>query len=138
MKQFVRIALCVALLAVAFGPSFAEGDVTLEGEFVWTRDDGDRTGPLKAIFTPAEGKNEWTVAFHFDWEDGPHVYTGTAKGNLKKGGLSGDVMTDNEERRGNFRFKGKFNKKGMFEGTHVSVRDGEENPMGSLTLKAAG
>ena len=51
---------------------------------------------LSGVFTPA-GKNEWNVAFHFVWEDEPHVYTGTAKGNLKSGDLEGEVESDSEE-----------------------------------------
>ena len=98
---------------MAVGPGLAEEeDVTLMGEFVWARDDGDRTGELKAVFTPT-GKGEWDVSFQFDWEDGAHVWEGTAQGNLKKGSLKGEVLTDNEERQGTFRFNGKF-KDGKF------------------------
>lgn len=137
MKHIIRFAVCIALLALVFGPSFAEEkDVTLAGQFVWARDDGDQTGDLKAVFTPT-GKDEWSVAFHFDWEDGPHTWTGTAKGSLTDGALAGEVTTDNKERPGKFRFNGKFTD-GLFEGKHSSVRDDKESPMGTLTLRVDG
>ena len=138
MKQLARFVLVVALFALAFGPSFAEEketDVTLNGQFVWARDDGDRTGDLKAVFTPT-GENEWSVSFYFDWEDGPHVWSGTAKGSLTEGALKGEVNNDSEERPQTFRFSGSFTD-GLFEGKHAGVRDDKENELGSLTLKAA-
>jgi hypothetical protein len=130
MKYRIGLLALVAVLALTAVPAFAGDDVTMTGGFVWTKDDGDHEGDLKAVFTPA-GKGEWTVAFHFDWEDGPHVYTGTCKGSFD-GELSGDITSDGE-RKMNFRFSGKF-VDGEFSGTHGFV-DGEEvKDSGTLTL----
>jgi len=135
VRHLKGFAIVVALLVVACAPSFAEGDeVTLTGQFVWERDDGNHSGDLKAVFTPT-GKKTWNVSFYFEWEDGRHVYEGTAEGSLTKGELKGEVVNDNKERPGTFRFKGKF-KDGVFEGRHGSVRDGKENELGTLTLSA--
>ena len=124
----------IALLGVFFlaaMPSFAGDDVTLEGGFVWERDDGNQEGELKAILTPtAEG--EWDVKFHFEWEDGPHIYTGTCSGSLD-GELSGDITSDGE-REMKFKFSGSFDD-GTFTGTHNFVtKEGETKRAGTLTL----
>ena len=128
------LGLCVALLAL--GGALAADPVTLEGEFVWQRSDGNRNGDVKAVFTPAED-GAWTVAFHFEWEDGPHVFTGTARGSLKAGDLEGEVETDNEEHKATFRFSGTFTD-GTFTGTHGVVQeDGSLRDTGTLSLGPA-
>lgn len=110
--------------------------VTLEGDFVWERSDGNHEGDLKAVFTPT-GDGEWDVAFHFEWQDGPHVYAGTAKGSLTSGALEGEVENDNEERKTTFRFQGSF-EDGTFTGTHAAIgKDGELKDTGTLSLNAA-
>ena len=136
MKRAALLAVAFGVLATTSVPVLAAGDVTLEGSFVWARDDGDRTGDLKAVFTPT-GKNEWTVAFHFDWENKPHVYKGTARGSLSKGTLEGDVDNDNEEHPASFKFSGDF-KRGTFNGTHGHInKEGELKDTGTLTLRAS-
>ena len=70
---------------------------------VWQRSDGDHDGDVKAVFTET-AKGQWDVAFHFEWEDGQHVYAGTATGSLTGGELRGRVENDNEERKAAFRF----------------------------------
>jgi hypothetical protein len=136
MKQAAR-GLCVLVVALLSFGAVSGGDATtLEGEFVWNRSDGDRTGPLKAVFTPT-GESTWDVAFHFDWEDGPHVYTGTAEGSLAEGALSGVVENDSAEREVTFHFKG-ATENGKFSGTHGSVQeDGSLRDLGTLWLGSA-
>lgn len=136
MNKAIRVLGCLAVLALAFGgvASLAghhEKDVELNGSFKWVRSDGETEGDLKAILTPT-GEGTWDVAFHFDWDDGPHVYEGTAKGSLT-GGLEGEVQTDNKERPGTFKFMGEF-ADGTFSGKHGSVRDDGFSEMGTLTL----
>ena len=94
---------------------------------------GERTGDLKAVFTPT-GEGEWDVAFHFDWEDGPHVYKGTAKGDITAGEFGGEVENDNPERQATFRFRGSF-EDGKFLGTHGSLqKDGTLRDTGTMSL----
>ncbi|NIM01481.1 MAG: hypothetical protein GTN57_11200 [Acidobacteria bacterium] len=129
-----RHGLWIALLGVACLaalPSLADEEVTLEGGFVWERSDGNHEGDLKAVLTPT-GDGEWDVSFYFDWEDGPHVYTGSCSGSLD-GELSGDIVGDGE-RKPEFKFTGSF-EDGTFSGTHERKgRDGEFRPTGTMTL----
>ena len=133
--RFALIALVGLTLAGVAAP--ASDAVTLEGEFVWQRSDGNHAGALRAEFTPT-GENTWNVAFHFEWEDGPHTYTGTATGNLATGDLEGEVVNDNPDRKATFRFTGTF-ENGTYSGTHAHVQeDGSLLDTGTLTLSRAG
>ena len=124
----------IALLGVFFMaamPSLAGDDVTLEGGFVWEREDGDREGDLKAVLTPT-GDGEWDVSFHFEWEDSPRIFIGTCSGSLD-GELSGDITSDGE-REMKFKFSGSF-EDGAFNGTHGFVtKEGEFKQAGKLML----
>ena len=133
MSQRFRWIALLGVFFLAAAPGFAGDDVTLEGGFVWERDDGNTDGPLKAILTPT-GEGSWDVKFHFDWEDGPHVYSGTCSGSLD-GDLAGDIVGDGE-RKMKFRFSGKF-EDGTFNGTHSFVDDeGGLKDSGTLSLAA--
>jgi hypothetical protein len=118
---------CIAAtcLAVAGLASAADSNRTLKGTYEWT--DGDKKGPLEAVFTPA-GEGKWEVAFHFEFDGQPHVYAGTAEGSLSDGNLKGAVKTENKKRT--FTFKGAF-RDGTFTGTHAEA----EHSTGTLTLK---
>ena len=134
MTQRIRWAALLGALVLAAMPGFAADDVTLEGGFVWEREDGDHDGDLKAIFTPT-GEGTWDVAFHFDWEDGPHVYTGDCSGSLD-GELEGNITGDGE-REMKFKFSGAF-ADGAFSGTHGFVtEEGEVKHSGTITLGSA-
>lgn len=134
MKLRTRRLFGFALIALALsGVALAGNEVTLEGSFVWARDDGDRTGDLTAVLTP-DGENEWSVAFHFDWEGEPHTYLGTANGSLSDGPLEGTAENDSEENPASFRFSGEF-EDGTFNGIHRYVNeDGNLQEIGTLTL----
>ena len=134
MTRRIRwFALLGALVLVAL-PGFAGDDVTLEGGFVWERDDGNLDGDLKAVFSPT-GDGEWSVAFHFDWEDEPHVYTGSCSGSLD-GELTGDITSDGDGEM-KFKFSGSF-EDGAFNGTHGFVtEEGDIKNAGTLTLGSA-
>ena len=126
--------LLLALLTLLIAPSLMAADSkTMEGEFVWERSDKNISGPLKAVFEPTEEKGTWNVSFYFTFEDKPHTYTGTAKGELGSGSLSGEVMSDGDQ-PAPFIFEGSF-EDGMFNGTHAGFRDGEKRPTGTLSLK---
>lgn len=117
-----------------FGTAAFAEDVTLEGSFVWARGaDGDLGGDLTAILTPVE-EDVWSVAFHFVWEEEPHVYLGRASGNIWDGPFEGEAQNDNEERKLTFLFAGAF-EEGVFQGKHQFVReDGSEVDTGSFEL----
>ncbi len=134
MTQRIRwIALLGVFFLVAM-PGFAGDDVTLEGGFVWERDDGNREGDLKAVLT-ATGDGEWDVSFHFEWEDGPHVYTGTCSGSLD-GEFSGDITSDGDGEM-KFKFNGAF-EDGTFTGeSNFVTKEGEIKRAGTLTLSSS-
>ncbi len=134
MRLTTRLLFVFAAIAFAWtGAVVADDEVTLEGSFVWARDDGDRTGDLSAVLTP-DGENEWSVAFHFTWEGEPHTYLGTASGTLSDGPLEGAAENDNPDHPASFRFSGEF-EDGTFNGTHQYVNeDGELRELGTLTL----
>ena len=132
MTRFALRALLVLLVASLAGIAFADDDETLTGSFVWTNDEGEETGDLKAVFTKA-GDMAWKVTFYFDWEGDPNVWKGTAKGNLSSGKLSGEVTAD-LYKPVTFSFAGMF-KDGTFHGTHEQLREeGKRKQTGTLTL----
>lgn len=135
MNRPGRIAWLLAGLMLAILATSAEDTVTLEGEFVWQRTDGEKRGDVQAVFTPT-GEAAWDVAFHFEWEDGPHVYRGTAEGDMT-GALGGAVEHDDPENKATFRFQGTFDD-GKFSGTHGQVlEDGTLRDTGTITLAPA-
>lgn len=133
MKRIAPLLCSFFVLALALaGTAIADETVTLEGSFVWARDDGDVTGDLTAVMTAA-GEDEWNVAFHFIWEEEPTVYRGRATGALGNGTLAGSAKSG-DERDLSFRFSGEF-ENGTFQGTHSFVMDdGSLRQGGSLTL----
>jgi hypothetical protein len=135
MKLFVRLTAILAVLILAGGfAAMASEDVMMEGGYVWQRDDGAKEGSLTAALTP-DGDGKWNVAFSFDWEDGPHVYTGSCEGSLS-GEFSGNIAADGG-RKMKFKFSGAF-EDGTFSGTHSFVNeDGTTKESGTLTLAAA-
>lgn len=127
---FSVLALFVLFLVAP--ATMADDTQTLEGEFIWERDDHDIAGPLKAVFE-STGEDTWDVSFHFTFEDKPHVYTGTANGNLKDGELTGEVLSDGEEQQP-YTFSGTFAEDGSFSGTHQYNGGEEARDTGKITL----
>jgi len=133
MKRIGSLVAVLAFVLLTFGGALAADGVTLEGKFVWQRDDGDHDGDVRAVFTET-AKGEWNVSFHFEWEDGPHVYAGTATGSLTGGKLHGVVKNDSEDREATFRFTGRV-EDGKFSGTHGRVQeDGSLRDTGTISL----
>ncbi|MEM8933059.1 MAG: hypothetical protein AAGE94_17870 [Acidobacteriota bacterium] len=140
MKTLTTLLLILGLLiapCAMAGDEAASADAqTLEGEYIWKRQDKDISGALKAVFEPT-GESTWNVAFYFQFEDEDHIYKGTAEGSLTDGELKGDVMTDGDEPRP-FYFSGEF-VDGNFNGTHWGMRDnGDRADTGTMSLASAG
>lgn len=113
------------------GISGDDGPREFTGRYEWTV--GEK-GKLDATFTPTGTPNEYKVEFRFNFNGSPHVYAGTATGDLSDGDLRGEVKSDRGKRT--FRFTGET-KRGRFKGTHSEVRkNGEETATGTLRLKA--
>ena len=122
------IAVMTCLIGVV-SVQAAEDSTTLSGTYVW--ENGNSTGDLEAVFTPT-GEGTWDVAFHFTFRKKPHTYTGTAKGALDGGTLSGTVL--NENKRRTFTFEGAF-EEGVFNGTHAEMRGESKQDTGTLMLQ---
>jgi hypothetical protein len=128
MRLILKGLLPLALLLAVSAGMTADDKQTLTGSYDWT---GGKSGPLTADFFPTDEAETWKVEFRFDFH-GPHLYTGTAKGNLKDGGLSGEVVSD--QRKRTFVFSGSF-EEGKFSGTHTETTKGREKNTGTMTLK---
>ena len=133
--NIMRIVVCglVLLGCLVGGMLYAgEDDITLNGQFVWERGDGEIPGDLKAVFTPS-GENSWDVMFHFEWEEEMRAWAGSASGSLKSGELEGEGVEERDRER-TFHFRGSV-EDGVFTGEHGGMRDGEWRKSGTLTLK---
>ena len=122
---FLGAILILTLVGAAFAGDESQ---TLIGEYQW--DQAGIDGELKAVFTPT-GENQWDVSFHFDFRSEPHVYSGSAEGNLVDGTLQGEVKNENKKRT--FTFTGSF-EDGIFRGTHREITRGRAADTGTLTL----
>ena len=128
MRKGLFLAMFALLCTAAAGILTAEdGQRTLNGEFDWN---GRAQGPLEAVFTPT-GDGSWDVAFHFEFRNKPHTYSGTATGSLSDGELNGQVQ--NEDQKRSFEFRGTF-ADGKFKGTHEETTPGRARDTGSMTL----
>ncbi len=124
-KIFLILTVCAGMsLAFAVPP----GDTTLEGNYIWTRRP-DESGPVKAVFKPAE--KGFAVSFHFKFEGKDFVYSGMAEGSLESGALKGEVQ--NEAKNRTFNFEGTV-ENGVFTGTHSESRRGKVIDTGTITL----
>ncbi|MDA8015809.1 MAG: hypothetical protein MPN21_00045 [Thermoanaerobaculia bacterium] len=126
---FALLALSTLLLAT---PLLAADSKTLEGEFIWEREDENVAGALKAVFEPT-GDATWDVSFYFTFEDKDHIYKGTAEGSLTEGELKGEVLSDGEEPHP-YEFTGSFAEDGSFSGTHSYTGGEEARPTGTITF----
>lgn len=128
-----RLTLAVIALTLLVAPPLLAADSqTLNGEFIWERDEENIVGDLKAVFEPT-GENTWNVAFYFHFNDDDHIYTGTAKGNLTDGELEGEVMSDDDEPHP-YSFTGTFAADGSFSGIHHYAGGDEPARTGTITL----
>ncbi len=125
------LVVCALVAATTVWADHHEETKTLTGEYHWTQN--DTVDKLEAKFVPT-GDNTWDVSFHFKFREQPHVYSGSATGDMSEGSeLSGRVM--NEGKKRTFEFQGTFDENGAFSGTHSEKTKGRERDTGVLTLK---
>ncbi|NRA37631.1 MAG: hypothetical protein HRU15_05785 [Planctomycetes bacterium] len=142
----VKISSIVCILALMLcGMSVQTVDaadkksVQMEGTFVWSHKP-KKVWDITATITETAAKGEYDIKFNFDfgWSKDkmkPYVYTGTAKGSLAGGALTGDV-NNGEKKLRTFTFDGKITD-GKFTATHKETtkdRVGDTGTM-KLTLK---
>ena len=136
MRKVVFRSSVVGILAAVLlsaGPVFAEaagGDVKLSGTFNWTSKKGQEF-PIEAVLTPS-GANEWKVTFTFNWDKKPNTWTGTVKGGLENGEISGDSTFGKRT----FTFKGTV-KDRLISFQHQETTGNKPQNTGSCVLKPA-
>ena len=128
MKRVLILCAC-ALASFAFTAPAPDGDVTMNGSYLWTYNNG-KPGDLRAVFTP-NGEGKFNVSFYFKFDGQNHTYTGTAEGSLDNGALKGSVT--NENKRRTFTFEGTCTN-GKFEGNHAETTKGRAGRTGTMKL----
>jgi hypothetical protein len=97
MTTWIRWTTLAALgLMTGAGSMAGDNSVVLTGSF-YRGNDTKATHPLKATLTP-DGADQWKVVYDFTWGNKPHQYTGTIKGNLKNGAISGSGANEGGKR----------------------------------------
>ena len=106
------LTLSILMLAVCFMTSttFAADEITMKGTYKSIK---YGSGPLTGKFTETKS-GEYDAVFEFVWKKKNFTYTGTVKGNLFKGKVSGIIFNETKKRR--FLFEGKVSK-GKIKGT---------------------
>jgi hypothetical protein len=131
----MRNTLCCLLLVATAATARAEiadagKEITLTGTFNWSEKRG-RNEDLNAVLTPS-GTNEWKAVFTFVWSGTPHTYTGTVKGHLDNGDVSGEALADGGGRT--FSFQGRANNHALTF-SHFETTGKKNTPTGSGSLK---
>ena len=130
MMRRLAKAVLLTILVSSMAYTATDGTRTFSGHYRW--DGQDLSGNLEAVFTPT-GEATWDVSFSFKFQ-GPHTFSGTAEGSLKRGKLEGTVRNERETR--SYDFRGAV-KKGKFRGVHFESTGGARRKTGTLSMKAA-
>ena len=129
MTRKLRNLALLTLFVCSIAYAATDETRTFSGYYRW--DGQDLSGNLEAVFVPTS-EATWDVSFSFKFQ-GPHTFSGTAKGSLKSGKLEGTVRNERETR--SFDFRGTV-KKGKFRGVHFESTGGARRRTGTLSMKA--
>ena len=137
MKKILLISLASVLISIGIVRNLqadpASKDVALKGSFVWSSQK-NAAHDLKAQLT-STGTNEWSAVWLFDWGGKPTKFTGTVKGNLKNGDVSG--TGDTPDKRRHWTFTGQA-KNGVITFEHYEEHAGKpHNSTGTGELHTA-
>jgi len=101
MKRFIQhssvAAMLSALLVSGLSAASTETNLTLRGTFTWSNE-GNQKHDLHAKLTPS-GTNEWKAVWDFKWKERPLTFTGSVKGNLRNGPITGTGDMGDGKRR---------------------------------------
>jgi len=86
-----------ALLVSGLSAASTETNLTLRGTFTWSNE-GNQKHDLHAKLTPS-GTNEWKAVWDFKWKERPLTFTGSVKGNLRNGLITGTGDMGDGKRR---------------------------------------
>ena len=106
MKTILKFSIAVAILctvaALGLPAATTATSIALQGTFTWSKE-GSQKHELHAKLTPT-GTNEWQAIWDFNWKQRPTTFTGTVKGNLRNGAVTGTGETQDGHRH--FTFEG--------------------------------
>lgn len=124
--------MTMGALWMATGPVLMAGNdsVVLNGSFYRGNNTKD-THALQATLTP-DGPGQWKVAYDFTWGNKPHQYTGTIKGDLKNGAVTGTGVNEGGKRT--WEIEG-TSKDGVITFDHWETTGGKRARSGGATLK---
>ena len=111
------MGLC--LIAAPAAPAPAR-EMNLLGTFVWSNEPIQKH-ELRAKLT-ATTTNEWQAVWTFNWKQHPMTFTGTVKGNLRTGPVTGTGDSPDGKRR--FTFDGTA-KDGVIDFSHYEITRGK-------------
>ena len=101
MKPILKFSFAAAILgtlvALSLPAAATAPELTLRGTFTWTNE-ANQKHELQAKLTPT-GTNEWQAVWDFKWKQRPMTFTGTVKGNLHNGPVTGTGDTQDGKRR---------------------------------------
>jgi len=98
----------------------AAPETTLRGTFAWANEPAQKH-ELRANLT-ATGTNEWQAVWDFNWKQHPLTFTGSLKGDLHNGPVTGTGNTVDGKRH--FSFDGTA-KDGAIEVVHYEITHGK-------------
>lgn len=122
VPRLLRAILATLLISFCMGPSPASGqEITLTGSYTW----GRSTGSLKVVLHPV-GPNEWRAVYTYEGRRGGGRYTGTLRGDLQDGDVTGtanrkEFRIEGTARNGVITFK--HYRRGDYEGTGKLTAD---------------
>ena len=128
MKQTLKIGIIGAVVCIWAGPRLTAAPpapatpqaVNLLGTFVWSNEPIQKH-ELRAKLT-ATGTNEWQAVWSFNWKQHPVTFTGTVKGELRNGHVTGTGDTTDGRRQ--FAFDGTA-KDGAIDFVHYETTHGK-------------
>jgi len=113
--------------------SAATPPTTLTGQYIWDKQPA-KPGELKAVLTP-DGPQQWKAVYTFlnpQSKSQTVTYTGTLKGDLQNGPVTGTAVTDGGRRT--FAIHGTANN-GVLTFNHSETSNGNIKPTGTGRLK---
>ena len=126
MKSILQFSCAVAMLGTVLAlrlPAATTGsELALRGTFTWSNE-GNQKHDLHAKLTPA-GTNEWQAVWNFKWKERPMTFTGSVKGNLRNGPITGTGDMGDGKRR--FTVEGTA-KDGAITFEHYEVTHGKKS-----------
>jgi len=112
-------------------PTLKSGETLLSGTFTWAQKPNEIHN-IYVVLTPSGSNSEWNAVYLFKWSKKDTTFTGTVKGNLQNGTLSGDATPSDKKRV--FHFDGTA-KSGVINYTSSETTGNKHANQGSGSFK---